>query len=108
MNKVKITRFPISRQINENFKDYAIYTLCHRGIPDFNDSLTNIQRLILLSAKNEFTKSISVIGDVIKNGYHHGNCLDGATEINLANGETITIEEWYKNKISKCLLRKYV
>lgn len=73
MSKVKITRFPISRQINENFKDYAIYTLCHRGIPDFNDSLTNIQRLILLSAKNEFTKSISVIGDVIKNGYHHGN-----------------------------------
>jgi len=70
---MKIEKFSISDQININFKNYAIYTLQHRGIPSFEDSLTNVQRLILLAAKTEFTKTLTLVGDVIKLGYHHGN-----------------------------------
>lgn len=71
---MSIKNFSISRQINENFKDYAIYTIRHRGIPEFEDSLTNVQRLILLSAKKHFAKTLTLVGDVIASGnYHHGN-----------------------------------
>lgn len=63
----------ISDYINENFKEYALYTLMNRGIPSFYDSLTNVQRLILLNAPLKSTKTLSLVGDVIKSGYHHGD-----------------------------------
>jgi hypothetical protein len=88
----------ISEQINTQYRSYAIYVLQGRGIPNFYDGLTPVQRLILENSPIKFNKTIGVVGEVIKTGlYHHGDCLDGDTIINLADGTTIKIRDWYEN-----------
>jgi DNA gyrase/topoisomerase IV subunit A len=69
----------ISKQINVNFRNYAIYVLENRGIPSFYDGLTNVQRVSLMNAPKTFSKTISLVGACISNGYHHGDkSLSGA------------------------------
>jgi hypothetical protein len=88
----------ISDQINTQYRSYAIYVLQSRGIPNFYDGLTPVQRLILQNSPSKFNKTIGVVGEVIKTGlYHHGDCLEYDTEINLADGTRIKIGDWYKN-----------
>lgn len=70
---VKETRFGISKHINVNFRNYALYVLENRGIPCFYDALTNVQRVSLMNAPKSFNKTISLIGSCIKDGYHHGD-----------------------------------
>lgn len=70
---MSVRKLNITNYINNNFREYAIYTLINRGIPGFYDSLTNVQRLILLNTPTKFVKSLTVVGDAIKAGYHHGN-----------------------------------
>lgn len=74
------TQLSISDQINTKYKEYALYVLQSRGIPNFYDSLTPVQRIILENSPSHFNKSVSVIGEVIKSGrYHHGDSsLSGA------------------------------
>jgi len=75
----KIYNLPISKQINTNFRNYALYVLENRGIPSFYDGLTNVQRFILVNAPSNFNKTISVVGSCISDGYHHGDkSLTGA------------------------------
>ena len=69
----KMKKKTITNIIENNFKEYAIYTLENRGIPSFYDSLTNVQRLILLNTPLKSTKTLSVVGECIKSGYHHGD-----------------------------------
>ena len=83
--KIEIQRntreFPltISKQIDINFRNYALYVLEHRGIPGFYDALTNVQRVILMNAPKTFNKTISLVGSCISDGYHHGDAsLQGA------------------------------
>lgn len=77
--RTKIIRLPISKQIDINYRNYALYVLEKRGIPSWNDGLTNVQRLILLNASSSFDKTLSVTGSCIKDGYHHGDAsLSGA------------------------------
>lgn len=64
---------PISRQINTNFRNYALYVLENRGIPSFYDGLTNVQRFIVLNSPSTFNKTISLVGSCISDGYHHGD-----------------------------------
>lgn len=69
----------ITRQIDVNFRNYALYVLEHRGIPGFYDALTNVQRVILMNAPKTYNKTISLVGSCISNGYHHGDAsLQGA------------------------------
>lgn len=70
----------ISDQINSQYRSYAIYVLQGRGIPNFYDALTPVQRLILQNSPSKFNKTIGVVGEVIKTGlYHHGDAsLSGA------------------------------
>lgn len=69
----------ITKQIDVNFRNYALYVLEHRGIPSFYDALTNVQRVILMNAPKTFNKTISLVGACISNGYHHGDAsLQGA------------------------------
>lgn len=70
---VRESTLEISKQININFRNYALYVLEHRGIPNFYDGLTNVQRVILMNAPKTFSKTISLIGACISNGYHHGD-----------------------------------
>ena len=79
MAKSKIYPLPISRQIDTNFRNYALYVLENRGIPSFYDGLTNVQRIIMLNAPHSFNKSLSLVGSCITDGYHHGDkSLTGA------------------------------
>lgn len=66
-------RLTITEHIDINFREYAFYTLEHRGIPDWHDSLTNVQRMILLCAPKTFQKTNGLIGSVTESGYSHGD-----------------------------------
>ena len=69
----------ISRQIDTNFRNYALYVLENRGIPSWHDGLTNVQRFIMINAPANFNKTISLVGSCISDGYHHGDkSLTGA------------------------------
>ena len=70
----------ISDQINHQYRTYALYVLQSRGIPNFYDALTPVQRLILENSPGKFNKTIGLVGEVIKTGlYHHGDSsLSGA------------------------------
>ena len=77
--KSKIYPLNISRQIDTNFRNYALYVLENRGIPSFYDGLTNVQRFIMLNAPHNYNKTISLVGSCISDGYHHGDkSLSGA------------------------------
>jgi len=76
---VRESSLGISKQIDINFRNYALYVLEHRGIPSFYDALTNVQRVSLMNAPKTFSKTISLVGSCISNGYHHGDkSLSGA------------------------------
>jgi len=77
--KEKIVHLPISKFIDTKFRDYAVYVLEQRGIPNFYDALTPVQRYILKNSPTSFQKTLSVVGKSIQSGYHHGNSsLEGA------------------------------
>ena len=64
----------ISDQINQQYRTYALYVLQSRGIPNFYDALTPVQRLILENSPTKYNKTIGLVGEVIKTGlYHHGD-----------------------------------
>ena len=84
----------ITNFINNDYKLYAIHTLTSRGIPNFYDSLTPVQRIILLNSPTNTSKTLSVVGNCIADGYHSGNCLHGDTEIILADNTKIKISDW--------------
>ena len=64
----------ITDQINTQYRSYALYVLQSRGIPNFYDSLTPVQRLILENSPSRFSKTVGLVGEVIKTGlYHHGD-----------------------------------
>ena len=71
--KTKSYPLNISRQIDVNFRNYALYVLENRGIPSFYDGLTNVQRFIMLNAPTNYNKTISLVGSCISDGYHHGD-----------------------------------
>jgi DNA gyrase/topoisomerase IV subunit A len=70
----------ISDQINQKYREYALYVLQSRGIPNFFDSLTPVQRIVLENSPSNYNKTIGLVGEVIRTGlYHHGDSsLSGA------------------------------
>lgn len=106
--KEKILQLPISKFIDTKFRDYAVYVLSSRGIPSFTDCLTPVQRYILKNAPQTFQKTLTVVGKCIQAGYHHGNCIDGSTMINLDDGSQISIGDWFKLKPEDHLIVKCV
>lgn len=90
-------RITISDQINTDYRKYALYVIQSRGIPNFYDALTPVQRLILQNSPTGFKKTVGIIGEVFSTGlYHHGDCVCGSTLIELADGTQIKIEDWYE------------
>jgi topoisomerase-4 subunit A len=69
----KPIRLPISKHIDVNYRNYALYVLEQRGIPSYYDGLTNVQRLILHNAPQTFDKTMTLVGSCFKAGYHHGD-----------------------------------
>lgn len=92
---MEITKVDIKEHINTDFKTYSMYVIQSRGIPNFYDSFTPVQRLILQMAPDKFQATVALVGQVMATGlYHHGDCLDYDTEINLADGSKLKIGEW--------------
>ena len=64
----------IPDQINRDYRKYALYVIQSRGIPNFYDCITPVQRLIIQNAPNVFSKTVGVIGGVFSTElYHHGD-----------------------------------
>lgn len=97
MLKTKIVKLPISKFIDTKFRDYSVYVLESRGIPSFYDALTPVQRYILMNCPQGSTKTLSVVGDSIKDGYHHGDLSLGKAISKLARpfGSSLQILEGY-------------
>lgn len=69
-----VTQIDVKGQIEKYFKEYAMYVLQQRGIPNFYDALTPSQRLILLHAPSKLEATVGLIGRVMQTGlYHHGD-----------------------------------
>ena len=93
----KSIKLPISKLIDTKFRDYAVYVLESRGIPSFYDALTPVQRYILSSSPIAFSKTLSVVGKSIEDGYHHGDMSLGKAIAKLARpfGNALQILEGY-------------
>jgi len=97
MKKEKIINLSVSNLINTKFRDYALYVLTSRGIPSFYDSLTPIQRYILMNTPSSFSKTVAVVGKVIQSGYHHGSASVESSISRLARpfGNSFQLLEGY-------------
>ena len=74
IKNIIVDNITISEQIDIFFRKYALYVIQSRGIPNFYDSLTPVQRLILEYSPTNLKKTIGVIGEVFSTGlYHHGD-----------------------------------
>ncbi len=66
----------LSSIIDNEARDYAMYTIENRAIPNMIDGLKPVQRFFLYSsiqnAKTEFRKIVAIAGRVSEYGYHHG------------------------------------
>jgi topoisomerase IV subunit A len=95
--KEKIIRLPISKLIDTKFRDYAVYVLEQRGIPNFYDALTPVQRYILKNSPATFNKTLGVVGKSIEDGYHHGDSSLSGAIARLARpfGNALQILEGY-------------
>lgn len=79
---------PMRELINDNFLQFASYTICNRAIPTVEDGLKPVQRRIMHalweSDKGLFTKVASVVGDTMH--YHpHGDASIYEAIVNLEN-----------------------
>lgn len=64
----------ITEQINTQYRSYALYVLQSRGIPNFYDGITPVQRLVVLNAPKQYNKTLGLVGEVIRTGlYHHSD-----------------------------------
>jgi hypothetical protein len=93
------TPTPISSFINNEMITFSLADNI-RSIPDIYDGLKPSQRKILNTClKRNIVKDtpVSSLGGSIKETqkYHHGECLDYNTEINLADNSKIKIGDWF-------------
>jgi hypothetical protein len=63
----------IKRQIDQGYRSYALHVIESRGIPNWYDSLTNVQRILIDNSPSSFNKTLSVVGAAISAGYHSGD-----------------------------------
>ena len=71
---MEIKATSIKEHIDTDFRTYSMYVIQSRGIPNFYDSLTPVQRLILQHAPDKFQTTVALVGQVMATGlYHHGD-----------------------------------
>ena len=79
---------PLKDLINDNYLQFATYTICNRAIPTVEDGLKPVQRRILHSLwekdDGRFSKVAGVVGDTMH--YHpHGDASIYEAIVNLVN-----------------------
>ena len=75
--------YKISELANREWKEFAIYTISHRAIPNMHDGLKPVQRMFLFSSlvnsAKEFKKVSAVAGQLSNYGYNHGEASGAST-----------------------------
>ena len=79
---------PLRELVNDNFLQFASYTICNRAIPTVEDGLKPVQRRIMHSLwekdDGRFIKVANVVGHTMQ--YHpHGDASIGDAIVNLVN-----------------------
>lgn len=96
VQKEKIIKLPISKLIDTEYRDYAIYILESRGIPSFYDALIPVQRFILKNTNLSFEKTLGVVGKCMLDHYMHGDSLAGSlAKLARPFGNSLDILEGY-------------
>lgn len=94
----------ITEFLENEYKDFAMYSIESRAIPSVIDGFKISQRKIIHASSNiwrtgneKHIKVFQLAGKVASDCfYHHGNCLDPNTEIILDDGSYITIKDWFE------------
>ena len=89
-----ITQTPISKIIDTDYLDYAMYVLENRAVPSVIDGLKPVQRKLLYSMLNEYSgKKVKIAefgGGLAKWNYHHGEVSAMSAAISMSR-------EWSNN-----------
>lgn len=79
LNGVSLNARSLEDIVNNEAKEYAIYTVENRAIPNLIDGFKPVQRFVMYRAlelgrgnKEKFHKLASIAGGVADAGYHHG------------------------------------
>jgi hypothetical protein len=84
--------YPLSALASNEWRDFALYTVESRAIPNMCDGLKPVQRFYLYSSiqnsKTEF-KKVSAVAGVLS------SCIVGNTYIKLADGNDVPISTLY-------------
>jgi DNA gyrase/topoisomerase IV subunit A len=87
-------RYPLSRLAANEWRDFALYTLENRAIPNMIDGMKSVQRFYIYSSiensKRDFKKVSAVAGVLSDYGYAHG-------ETSAANAGQLMASEWANN-----------
>ncbi len=80
----------IATQSNQDMRDYAIYVIRNRAIPDMIDGLKPVIRRILFCAANDFRgqgfiKTSNIMGQVIRKYNPHGDTAVNDAIRNMIN-----------------------
>lgn len=90
----KEKRYPVSKIASNEWKEFAMYTVESRAIPNMIDGNKPVQRMFLYSSiatsKTEFKKVSAVAGVVSQYGYNHG-------ESSAAGAGQLMAAEWNNN-----------
>jgi DNA gyrase/topoisomerase IV subunit A len=94
LNNSKINKYPLSALAMNEWKDYAMYTIESRAIPNMIDGMKPVNRFYLYSSiknsRKEFKKVSAVSGVVSGYGYNHG-------ETSAAAAGQLMAAEWANN-----------
>lgn len=95
--EAKVYKLPISKFIDTKFREYALHVLQSRGIPSFYDGLTPVQRYILMNASSNYSKTLSLVGKCMTDGYAHGDAAlqKAIAKLTRPFGSSLQILEGY-------------
>jgi DNA topoisomerase-2 len=86
--------YKLSDLTNNEWREFALYTIAHRAIPNMYDSLKPVQRFYLysslISSMKEFKKVSSISGSLSNHGYNHA-------EASGASAGKLMAAKWYNN-----------
>lgn len=86
--------YPISEVAKNEWKQFALYTIESRAIPNMIDGMKPVQRFVLYSSiknsKSEYKKVSAIAGVVSGYGYNHG-------ETSAASAAQLMAAEWANN-----------
>jgi DNA gyrase subunit A len=86
-----ITKFPIIKEMEQSYLDYAMSVIIARALPDARDGLKPVHRRIIyamgemnLTSTAKYTKSSKIVGEVLGKYHPHGDMAVYDTIVGMA------------------------